>query len=252
MVSSINKQGGTHSPNQCIEVWEILDWCLEHDVVIRVRHIPGKFNILADRLSRLDRPIKTEWALDQTIANSIFQMLNYPNVDLFATRFNRRLPLYVSPVPDSHALAVDALSMNWNLLHAYAFPPTILIPSVLAKIHHSQYRILLIAPFWPLQLWFSEVLQLLVSAPIHLPLFPNLLTQSKGKFLHQNLPLLDLHAWELSNNQSEIKSFHKMLQILSQNQDEHLLRKSMMQNRSYTLICVIERRLIRFQPLLLS
>ena len=134
VVSYINKQGGTHSPNLCIEVWKSLSWCLEYDVIIRVCHIPGKFNILADCLSRLDRPIKTEWALDQTIANSIFQMLNYPNVDLFATRINHKLPLYVSPVPNSHALAADALSMNWNLLHAYAFPPTILIPSILAKI----------------------------------------------------------------------------------------------------------------------
>ena len=134
VVSYINKQGGTHSPNLCIEVWEILNWYLEHDVVIRVRHIPGKFNILADRLSRLDRPIKREWALDQTIVNSIFQMLNYHYVDLFVTRFNHKLPLCVSPVPDSRALAVDALSMNRNLLHAYAFPPSILIPSVLAKI----------------------------------------------------------------------------------------------------------------------
>ena len=86
--------------------------------------------------------------------------------------------------------------MNWNLLHAYVFPPTILIPSILAKIRQSQCRIVLIAPFWPQRLWFSELL--LVSAPIHLPLFPRLLTQSKGKFLHQNLLLLDLHAWELS------------------------------------------------------
>ena len=60
VVSYINKQGGTHSPNLCVEVWKILNWCLEQDIVIRVRHIPGKFNILADRLSRLDKPIKTE------------------------------------------------------------------------------------------------------------------------------------------------------------------------------------------------
>ena len=179
-------------------------------------------------------------------------MLNYPSVDLFATRFNHKLPLYVSQIPDSHALAVDALSMNWNVLHAYAFPSSILVPSVLAKIRQSQCRIVIIAPFWPQRLWLSEVLQLLVSAPVHLPLFPNFLTQSKGKFLHQNLPLLDLHAWELSNNQSEIKSFRKTLQILSQNQDEHLLRKSMMRNGSYTLIGVIERRLIQSRPLLLS
>ena len=157
VVSYIIKQGGTLSPNLCVEVWEILHWCLEHDVVIRVRHIPGKFNILADRLSRLDRPIKTEWALDQSVANSIFQMLNYPSVDLFATRFNLKLPLYVSPVADSHALAVDVFSVNWNLLNAYAFPSTILIPSVLAKIRQSRLakirqsrcRIVLIAPLWP-------------------------------------------------------------------------------------------------------
>ena len=142
VVSYINKQEGTHSPNLCLEVWEILHWCLKHDIMIRVHHIPGRFKILADHLSRLDRPLKTEWSLDQLVANSFFQMLNYPNVDLFETRFNHKLP---SPVSDNHALAIDALSMNWNCLHAYAFPTTILIPSILAKIRHSQCRIVLIA-----------------------------------------------------------------------------------------------------------
>ena len=188
VVSYINKQGGTHSPNLCVEVWEILNWCLEQDIVIRVRHIPGKFNILADRLSRLNKPIKTEWALDQTVANSVFQMLNFPNVDLFATRFNHRLPLYVSPVQDYKALAIDALSMDWNHLHAYAFPPFILIPAVLEKIRQHQCRIVLIAPFWPQQQWFSELLLLLVSAPIRLPLIPRLLTQSKGRFVTSKPP----------------------------------------------------------------
>ena len=146
VVSYINKQGGTHSPNLCVEVWKILQWCLKHHIVIRICHIPGKFNVLADRLSRIDKIVKTEWALDQSIANSIFQMFNYPNLDLFATRFNHKLPLYVSPVLDNQALAIDAFSMNWNHLHAYAFHPTIMIPSVLNKIHQSQCRIVLIAP----------------------------------------------------------------------------------------------------------
>ena len=98
--------------------------------------------------------------------------------------------------------------------------------------------------------WFSEVLRLLVSAPIRLPHFPNILTQAMGKFQHQNLPTLALHAWELSSNQ--IKSFCKTLQILSQNQEEHL--QSVMQNGLYTPIGVIERRLIqsRLLALLLS
>ena len=65
VVSYINKQGGTPSPNLCVEVWQILQWCLKHHIVVRIRHIPGKYNGLADRLSRIDKIIKTEWALDQ-------------------------------------------------------------------------------------------------------------------------------------------------------------------------------------------
>ena len=167
VVSYINRQGRTHSPNLCLK---------DPKLVSGTRYpcsIPGKFNILVDCLSRLDKPIKIEWALDQMIVNSIFQMLNYPNVDLFATRFSHKLPLYVSPVPDSNALAVDPFSMNWNSLHASAFPPIILISSILAKICQSQCRIVLIAPFWPQWPWFSELLQLLVSTPIRLSLFPN-------------------------------------------------------------------------------
>ena len=148
LVSYINKQGGTHSPNLCVEVWKILQWCLKRHI-IRIRHIPGKFNVLADRLPRIDKIVKTEWSLDQSIVNSIFQMFNYPNLNLFATHFNHKLPLYVSPVLDNQAFAIDAFSMNWNNLHAYAFPPTILIPSILNKIRQSQCRIVLIAPLWP-------------------------------------------------------------------------------------------------------
>ena len=46
----------------------------------------------------------------------------------------------VSPIPDSHALMTDTLSVDWNCLHAYAFPPKILIPSVhvLDKIQQSR------------------------------------------------------------------------------------------------------------------
>ena len=86
----------------------------------------------------MDNVIKTEWALDQLIANSIFKMFNCPSLDLFVTLFNHKLPLHVSPVLDNQAFAIDTFTMNWNHLHAYAFPPIILIPSVLIKIRQSQ------------------------------------------------------------------------------------------------------------------
>ena len=85
----------------------------------RIRHIPEKFNILVDRLLRLNKPLNTEWSLDQMVANCIFQMLIFPDVNLFATRFSHKLPLCVSPVLDNHSSAINALSMNWNNFHAY-------------------------------------------------------------------------------------------------------------------------------------
>ena len=81
MISTDNT-GGTHSPNICLEVWKILQWCLKHHIVIRICHVPGKFNVLADRLSGINKIVKTEWALDQSIANSIFQMFSFPSLDL--------------------------------------------------------------------------------------------------------------------------------------------------------------------------
>ena len=118
--------------------------------------------------------------------------------------FQPQTPIVCFPSSRQPCVSRDALSLNWNYLHAYAFTPRILIPSVLENISQYQCRIVLIAPFWPQQLWFSELPMLLVSDPIRLPLFPRLLTQSKRRF--QNLPVLDLHAWELSNNQSEIEN----------------------------------------------
>ena len=131
----------------------------------RVHHIPGKFNILTDLLSRLDRPLKTEWALDQSIANSIFQMLNYPNVD-FATCFNHTPIVCISS--SGQSCLSDRRIVNGLELSSCTCIPTDNsdIPSVLAKILQSQCRIVLIAPLWPQRPWFSEVLQLLVSAPI--------------------------------------------------------------------------------------
>ena len=41
--------------------------------------------------------------------------------------------LRMSPIPDQKALSIDALTMDWNHIHAYAFPPFHLIPAVIKK-----------------------------------------------------------------------------------------------------------------------
>ena len=57
-------------------------------------------------------------------------MTTFHNMDLFVTQCSHKLPLHVYPVLDNQAFATDALSINWNNLHAYAFPLTIMISSV--------------------------------------------------------------------------------------------------------------------------
>ena len=230
VVAYIRHQGGTHSTVLTEEVWNILNLCLTHNIQLLVKHIPGRFNTLADRMSRIDKPISTEWSLNQEIANKIFQIMDFPSIDLFATRLNHRLPLYVSPIPDQKALSIDAISMDWNRIHAYAFPPFHLIQTVINKIRISQCKIVLIAPLWPDRPWFPELLGLLVSPPVSLPVMPNLLAQLKGRILHQNPGHLQLHAWELSSNLSEINNFQAKLQSMSPKLVETQLLKSMMQN----------------------
>ena len=81
---------------------------------------------------------------------SYMQQVAPPSDDLFATRFNNKLPQFVSPVPDSLAIAVDALSMPWENLDAYAFPPAAILGKVVEKLQDSPCkRIILIAPGWP-------------------------------------------------------------------------------------------------------
>ena len=69
VVAYLQKEGGTHSPTLCVEVWETLLWFQENGISLRVRHIPDKTNILAVRLSRSGKPISTEWSLNQSICN---------------------------------------------------------------------------------------------------------------------------------------------------------------------------------------
>ena len=159
--------------------------------------------------------VPTEWWLSQTIANLVFSMTGYPNIDLFATRLNNRLPMYVSPISDSKALAIDALSVSLDHIHGYAFPPVHVIPAILNKIRQFKCRIVQIAPLWPQRSWFPDLLQLLVAPPLRLPNVPDLLSQLEGSLMHQNPQMLALHVWVLSSNQSLIKCFRGKLQNTS-------------------------------------
>ena len=122
VVSYINKQGGTRSPSLLRSTVELLLWLESQDIIVRARHIPGCLNVIADHLSRPNQPIPTEWSLHPEIVKRIFRFWGTPEVDMFATLSNSHLPRFMSPVPEPRALAVDALSQDWQGRSMYISP----------------------------------------------------------------------------------------------------------------------------------
>ena len=61
-------------------------------------------------------------------------------------------------VPDPLATAVDVLSLPWEDLDAYAFPPAAILDKVVKKLKDSPCkRIILITPGWPNMPWFWDL-----------------------------------------------------------------------------------------------
>ena len=92
---------------------------------------PGK---TYSRLSKRDSrpPISSESAHTDRVVppprdrGTYLQGWGTPEVDMFATLSNSHLPRFMSPIPEPRALAVDALSQDWQGRSMYMFPHCLL------------------------------------------------------------------------------------------------------------------------------
>ena len=224
VVSYINKQGGTKSSKLCALMWRILTWCSLNNVTLRARHVPGSLNVIADGLSRRNQIQSTEWSLFPQVFKQISKIWESPQVDLFATRLNTKLPLYVSPIPDPQAWAVDALNVRWENLVAYAYPTTALLPKVVQKLQSQMCRLLLIAPGWPSKPWFWDLVEMSLDVRRRLPQIRTLLKQPMNNLFHANPASLNLHVWYLGahrcNNEGSLQRWQRELLLLKGSQQE--------------------------------
>ena len=60
VVAYLQRQGGTHSPDFCLEVWNTLIWYHQIKIYLAIRQIPEKLNILTDCLSSRNKLILTD------------------------------------------------------------------------------------------------------------------------------------------------------------------------------------------------
>ena len=112
-VAYINKRGGTKSnklTQLALDIWNI---CQSKKITLIAQHLPGIRNTEAGAESRHINN-RIEWTLDKQLFANIQKCYYKPQVDIFASRLNHQLPLYLARRPDPGAMAVDAFTMDWS------------------------------------------------------------------------------------------------------------------------------------------
>ena len=248
VVQYINKQGGTHSLQLCKKTWDLWMLALENRMFLLAAHLAGINNVLADQLSRVSIKM-TEWSLKNAVVQQIFHLWGQPMIDLFATVHNRKTMLFCSWVYHPKAFAVDALSISWENMFAYVFPPICLLPRVLQHIQRCQCEIILIAPLWPRQNWFPDLLQMLVEVPIKLPVTSDILTQGNMNISHANPQMLNLTAWRLSTNISKQRVFQNTLEDCWQPHGDQGHKRITRVNSEFSIVGAVNGKLIPIKHL---
>lgn len=71
-------------------------WCQEHGICVVAAHVLGLQNVIADRLSRSHLPLH-EWELNWTYLEPVFMKWEFPDIDVFAPRSNKKVQSLLLP-----------------------------------------------------------------------------------------------------------------------------------------------------------
>ena len=196
-VACLLHQGTLRSDSLMSLSQQILEFCQIHSILPIPKHLCGSLNVLADQESRLS-PVQTEWSLDRETFEWLSSLAGPFQVDLFATRDNTQLPVFVSPYPDPMAVEVNALSLPWETWDfIYLFPPIPLLRLVVPRLCQFQGKGVLVAPYYAPSAWFPSLLDRCPD-PVPLPVSHSLSQMtSEGKVFHSTPSVFSLHAWRL-------------------------------------------------------
>ena len=163
---------------------------------ITAAHIQGRFNVIADQLSR-NTVLSTEWSLPMKVfTQEILHLEPNLQVDLFATSLNNKLETYISPCPDLKACAVDALKTDWsNWDYVYLYPPHQLVLKALHKLIQSNIKTaLLITREEPTRHWYAQLRLHLTQ----LQIIQVRLQQQVGEIMRKETKVSNIRVWRYS------------------------------------------------------
>ena len=244
-IKYLSKMGG----RKCLlnrlakEIWL---WCASRHIWLSVYLIPGVRNAVADSLSRKGNE-DMEWMLTDNTFHSIQTLLGSCELDLFASKENHKLPLYVSYLPDPEAYAVNAFSLIWTNINAFVFPPFSVLGLVLQKILQDQATVTVVAPIFHTQPWFPTLLKLTCQQPYLLP--KQCLTLPANRQKKHPLTKMRLGAFRVSGKRCLTEAFRDTLQTSYLPLGERAQRNSMGRIFSDGCVFVSEKRLIRLIPM---
>ena len=199
-VSYVNKMGGIKSICCNTIAKSIWFWAKKHNVWLTASHIAGTENTIADAESRKFND-QVEWQLNKDIFCDICELWGDPQIDLFASRLNSQLKRFCSWKPDPDASFIDAFSIDWSDFKCYLFPPFSLLGRCVQKILKDKTTVILVAPLWPTQAWFTLVMQMLIDTPILIMARTDLLTLPYKDTVHPLNKTWNLIIWSCIRKQ---------------------------------------------------
>lgn len=165
-ISCINRGGSVKYRLLNKAAKELWQWCEIKNLSVFATYIPTSHNVEADKESR-SLSVDTEYELNKIVFKKIVQKLGCPEIDLFATKLNKKCKKFISWFPDPDSVTVDSFTVDWSKYFFYAFPPFSIITKVLEKIIQEKASGIVVVPYWPAQPWYPVFIKLLIKNPIH-------------------------------------------------------------------------------------
>ena len=244
-VAYINKRGGTKSDQLtqlALEIWKL---CQSHKISLVAQYLPGLENVEADAESR-QMNARIEWTLAKHLSVKIQTRYYSPEVDLFASRLNHQVPMYVARRPDPGAMAIDAFTLDWSKWTSFIHPPIVLLNRVLLKIRQDRATALLIAPAWVGQPWYPSLLDMLVDFPAKLPISQKtIFLPFDQAAVHPLWKTLALTVWPLSGDECKQQEFQRRCAIPWRTSTA----KGMQAHGKFGLAGVVKGKNVSFQQL---